>query len=195
MPTRDFRVNAGLHLRRHEVSRQSGRQSQPGAPLNQALRLPAGPARCRTRRRSSATDLGRLDAGHRRQRPVGAVLCRWPPDRATTTPAPTCSRRRRRTASRSVNARVGMRGPRRALGDRVLGPEHLQQGLCPGRVQLAVPGGRDRRVPGSAVSGRPPALLAVPRRAADLWRDAARQVLSEPQQLPDQAAASAARRP
>ena len=71
--------------------------------------------------------------------------------------------------------------PRREMGDRILGPEYLQQAICPGRVQLALPGRcdlGDRRLCRPAISGRPPDLLAVPRRTQDLWRDAARQILS-----------------
>src|SRR3546814_4401454 len=66
------------------------------------------------------------------------------------------------------------------MGHRTLGPKYLQQAICPGRVQLAVPGGRylDRhRLRRPAISGRPPDLLAVPRRTQNLWRDAARQIL------------------
>ena len=67
-----------------------------------------------------------------------------------------------------VNARVGIRGPDEKLVARGLGAEPVQQGLCPGRVQLAVPGGNHlgalRR---SAVPGRPSDLLAVPCRTAD----------------------------
>src|SRR3546814_15928679 len=66
------------------------------------------------------------------------------------------------------------------MGHRTLGPKYLQQAICPGRVQLAVPGGRylDRhRLRRPAISGRTPDLLAVPRRTQNLWRDAARHIL------------------
>src|SRR3546814_11895534 len=64
----------------------------------------------------------------------------------------------------------------RSLGGRAVGAESVQQAICAGRVQLALPGGwRGRTLHRPAISGRTPDLLAVPRRTAHLWRDAARQ--------------------
>src|SRR3546814_1870844 len=57
----------------------------------------------------------------------------------------------------------------RSLGGRAVGAESVQQAICAGRVQLALPGGwRGRTLHRPAISGRTPDLLAVPRRTAHL---------------------------
>ena len=176
VPAPNFRVTLGATFTDTKY-RDNLVGNSAGAPLNQALRQLARSAAVQ-RAGHHRDQLGGVDARHRRHRPVGAVLCRWPPDRRLqhrVGPVPAKGAGQLRDLQR---ARRPARA-RPALGDRVLGPEHLQQGLCPGRVQLALPGGRDDRgVSGPAVPRRPPAVLAVPRRAAHVRRDGAVQILS-----------------
>ena len=173
VPARDFRVDARPDLSPTPISRQSGRQrrrraAQPGAA--QA----AGPDT--VERAGDRRDrLGGVDARHRQQRPFGAVLCRWAPDRATTTPGPTCSRRRRRTASR-CSTRASASAARTSAGRSSSGARTSSTSTMPRSrsTRRSRKARHRRRVPGSAVSGRSPAVLAVPRRAADLRHHAAR---------------------
>jgi outer membrane receptor protein involved in Fe transport len=74
---------------------------------------------------------------------------------------------KRQDAYALVNARIGLRGPR----ERWALEFWAQPGLCPGRLQHTVPGGRDvGPVRRSAIPGRPPDLLGLPGGTEDLRR-------------------------
>ena len=112
--------------------------------------------------------------GPRRSAAAACPACStsMPATPAATTPAPTCSRRRRQDAYTLVNARVGIRGPDDRwsveLWAQNLFDKDYQQVAFNSPFQAGATSAPVRR---SGLPGRPPDLLDLPGRAAHLRPD------------------------
>ena len=129
-----------------------------------------------------ADRLARLDSADRRQRHARPVLRRCPPHQRASTPARTSTSRRSQNGFTVVNGRVGIHGP-----DDSWGVEVWAQNLFDKKYKqvafdapLQGSGTPARRRSAASIPRVDAAVRRVPRRAADLRRDLARQARLRP---------------
>ena len=191
------RVDAGParqrrpHLRRHPLSRRSGRHATTARRSTRHCRQLPG-SRSVERAELGPDRLGRLDPADRRVRACPACSTSTAVTAASSTPAPTCSPRRARTASRSSTRASASAGPttagRSELWAQNLFDKDYQQVAFNSPFQGRARSARRSPIPHSRADGRSSRL---PRRAADLRPDASRR-FAAPRAAPSSGTAASA---